>query len=97
MILSRQLSYEVALIAILCTVALFFFPAVQGPYSAVHGPVSALLSLKAKLSLCLTLFLAAMYLLVRRVTVCVLALLPPGAGPFLPGSSHSEHTSVLRC
>ena len=53
--LPRQLSYEFALVAILCTVALFLFPAVQGPYSAVHGPVTALLSLKAKVFLCLRL------------------------------------------
>ncbi len=29
-----------ALLAVVCVVAVFFFPAVQGPYSAVHGPVT---------------------------------------------------------
>jgi hypothetical protein len=92
----RQLSYEFALIAILCTIALFLFPAVQGPYSAVHGPVTALLSLKAKLFLCLALLLAAMHLLVRCVAICDLAFRLRG-GPFLSASLNSEHTSVLRC
>ena len=29
-----------ALLAMVCVMAVFFFPAVQGPYSAVHGPVT---------------------------------------------------------
>lgn len=29
-----------ALLAVVCVVAVFLFPAVQGPYSAVHGPVT---------------------------------------------------------
>jgi hypothetical protein len=95
--LSRQLSYEFALVAILCTVALFLFPAVQGPYSAVHGPVTALLSLKAKVFLCLALLLAAMHLLARCVAVCHLALRISLDGLFLPRSFDSEHTDVLRC
>ncbi len=95
--LSRQLSYEFVLVAILCTVALFLFPAVQGPYSAVHGPVTALLSLKAKVFLCLALLLAAMHLLARCVAVCHLALRIPLDGLFFPASFDSEHAAVLRC
>jgi hypothetical protein len=95
--LSRQLSYEFALVAILCTVALFLFPAVQGPYSAVHGPVTALLSFKAKVFLCLALLLAAMHLLARCVAVCHLALRISLGGLFPPRSFDSEHTDVLRC
>ena len=95
--LSRQLSYEFALVAILCTVALFLFPAVQGPYSAVHGPVTALLSLKAKVFLCLALLLAAMHLLTRCVAVWHLALRGPLDGLFFPASSDSQLAAVLRC
>lgn len=97
MTLSRQVSYEFALVAILCTVALFLFPAVQGPYSAVHGPVTALLSLKAKVFLCLALLLAAMHLLARCVAVRHLALRIPLDGLFFPASFDSEHAAVLRC
>ncbi len=33
--------------AVLCVLAIFFFPAMEGPYSVVHGPVTALLSVRA--------------------------------------------------
>jgi hypothetical protein len=95
--LSRQLSYEFAFVAILCTVALFLFPAVQGPYSAVHGPVTALVSLKAKVFLCLALLLAAMHLFARCVAVCLLAPRISLDALFLPRSFDSEHADVLRC
>ena len=46
MILSR-IGWEQAVLAVLCVAALFFFPAMQGPYSAVNGPVTALQSAQA--------------------------------------------------
>lgn len=46
MILSRM-GWELAVLAVLCVVAIFFFPAMQGPYSAVNGPVTALQSAQA--------------------------------------------------
>lgn len=36
-----------ALIAFLCVLIIFFFPVIQGPYPAVHGPVTALFSVRA--------------------------------------------------
>jgi hypothetical protein len=94
---SPALSYELTLVAILCIIALFLFPAVQGPYSAVHGPVTALLSIKAKLFLCLTLLSAAMHLLVRYVAICACAFRLRADGSFFPVALDSEQTSVLRC
>src|ERR1700761_4655309 len=44
---SGRMEYTVALLVAFCVVGLFFFPAMQGPYPAVHGPVSALLSIRA--------------------------------------------------
>lgn len=95
--LSRQLSYEFVLVVILCTVALFLFPAVQGPYSAVHGPVTALLSLKARVFLCLALLLAAMHLLARCVAGCHPSLRIPLDGLVFPASFDSDYPAVLRC
>jgi hypothetical protein len=46
MILSR-IGWELAVLAVLCVAAIFFFPAMQGPYSAVNGPVTALQSAQA--------------------------------------------------
>jgi hypothetical protein len=36
-----------ALVSILCVLTVFLFPALQGPYSAVHGPVTAFQSARA--------------------------------------------------
>jgi hypothetical protein len=38
---------KLALLTILCIVGLFFFPAAVGSYTSVHGPVSALLAVRA--------------------------------------------------
>lgn len=42
-----RLACALTVFAVLCVLALFFFPGMEGPYSAVHGPVTALLSLRA--------------------------------------------------
>lgn len=36
-----------AVLAVVCVLSIFFFPGIEGPYPAVHGPVTALLSLRA--------------------------------------------------
>jgi|SRR5215469_2045636 len=43
-----------ALLAVFCVLGIFFFPVVDGPYSAVHGPVTALLSIRAAARLRMT-------------------------------------------
>ncbi|MGA8869297.1 MAG: hypothetical protein WB510_20145, partial [Candidatus Sulfotelmatobacter sp.] len=58
-----RLGYEIAILAVICTVAIFLFPTARGPYSVVHGPVTALLGLRAKLKLWLAMDLAALRLL----------------------------------
>jgi len=40
-----------AVVAVLCVLTIFFFPAMQGPYCVVHGPVTALLSIRASAAL----------------------------------------------
>src|SRR5579864_4096379 len=44
---SGRIAGMLAGIAVVSVLAIFFFPAMQGPYSVVHGPVTALLSLRA--------------------------------------------------
>ncbi len=44
---SGRVACAFALLAALCVLSIFFFPGVEGPYPAVHGPVTALLSLRA--------------------------------------------------
>ena len=42
-----RIACALALFAALCVLAIFFFPSIDGPYSAIHGPVTALLSIRA--------------------------------------------------
>ena len=43
----RRIAFALVLIAIAGVLAVFFFPTLEGPYSAVNGPVTALLSVRA--------------------------------------------------
>lgn len=43
-----------AVLALVCVLGIFFCPVVSGPYSAVHGPVTALLSIRAAARLRMT-------------------------------------------
>jgi len=44
-----RITYAVALVAVVCVLTVFFFHTIEGPYSAVKGPVTALLSARAAL------------------------------------------------
>jgi hypothetical protein len=61
MILSRN-GWELAVLVVLvllCVAVIFFFPAIQGPYSAVNGPVTALQSAQAAVRVRVAIALAA--------------------------------------
>lgn len=40
-------AYALAVLGVLCILTIFLFPSLTGPYSVVHGPVTALLSMRA--------------------------------------------------
>jgi len=42
-----QIRWGVVVLTVLCVASIFFFPATRGPYSVVHGPVTALQSAHA--------------------------------------------------
>lgn len=94
--LSQQFSYQFAVIAIVCTIALFLFPVARGSYSAVHGPVTALRSMRTK-------FLT--WVAVTWHALCRLsgpALRNPSlaldqAQTVTARSSLDEYTTILRC
>gem|GEM_PF-1777607 len=48
---SGRIAGTLAGIAVISVLAIFLFPATQGPYSVVHGPVTALLSVRAAVGL----------------------------------------------
>ena len=43
----NRIGGALAVIAVVCVLSIFFFPAMRGPYSVVHGPVTALLAARA--------------------------------------------------
>lgn len=45
--ISGRIGDALATLAVICVLSIFLFPVVQGPYSAVHGPASALLAMRA--------------------------------------------------
>jgi hypothetical protein len=59
LIFSRDFGFEFVLLLILCTASLFFFPVAHGSYSAVHGPVTILQSIKTRLQMWVVMALAA--------------------------------------
>ena len=49
--ISGRVTCELAVVAVLCVLMIFLFPSVQGSYSMVHGPVTALLAARAAVRL----------------------------------------------
>jgi hypothetical protein len=96
--LSRYLTSEFAIVAIVCIAALFLFPAMHGPYSAVHGPVTALLSIRAKVKLRLAMALTTL-LLLNRLMVAFCKFARPVSAPQEPflHLTPSEQLAALRC
>ena len=47
-------------LAVLCVLTIFFFPATHGPYSAVHGPATALQAARAAAYLLIGMAIAAL-------------------------------------
>lgn len=89
-----------ALIAVICVLSIFFFPAMRGPYSVVHGPVTALLAARAAAGLRMS--IAGVQVVRDRLAGAHFAPVQSlgMAIPFLefPNNSLSaECTSVLRC
>ena len=91
----RHIAHELAVIAIVCVIGIFLFPATAGPYSAVHGPVTALEAMRASIRIACAMIMAAfvldlllhfsafsMYLFRNSVDICLCS----------PGPS-----SALRC
>jgi hypothetical protein len=93
----RHMGYEVAIVTVICTVAIFLFPAASGPYSAVHGPATALLSMRTRLRLWLRMALEAMQLTGRTLLNSFEALLIALQNALLPQSVPPERMAILRC
>jgi len=92
----RLRGYEFAVFSIVCTVAVFLFPAGSGAYSVVHGPVTALLSIRMRLKLWLAMAFASLRLLKSALPVSS-TLGDVWLTVQLTGSVTPEQTTILRC
>jgi len=90
----RHLGYELALVAMICTLAVFLFPAVSGPYPTVHGPATALRAMRAwfLLLIALTSALVGLARLVATRLGIVLTF-----NPILEQIDLLQQSSILRC
>ena len=91
-----------ALLAVISVLGIFFFPVLQGPYPAVHGPVTALLSIRAAARVRLTIVRAGLNAI--RDSLCRLGttLAAISSVSFVTGISDIDRVSagsctILRC
>jgi hypothetical protein len=98
MISGRQIGWEIAVLAVLAVLAVFLFPGVQGPYSVVHGPVSALQAARAAVRLRVAIVQSALTSLANGMISIVVVLSwmllsnQESQSDVLP-----EYSSILRC
>jgi len=96
--ISGRIAYEMAFLALLCTLSIFLFPAVQGPYSAVHGPVTTLQSIRLAARLRLSILAAALSILSTSLKLALVAVRRrdfPDSGP--ASASLISLSTILRC
>ena len=92
----RHFGYEFAIIAIICVIGIFLFPAPTGSYSAVHGPVTALRAMRNAVSTRWALTKAALSVLTFTVQPLLYFIRTPfKSASFL--NEFSEHSCILRC
>jgi hypothetical protein len=96
--LSARITRELAVVAVLCVLMIFLFPSVQGSYSMVHGPVTALLAARAAVRLRISIMQGALKSLGNRMislqVVLSWILLPNAESQLL---SLPRYNSILRC
>ncbi len=82
--------------AAVCVLLLFFFPLLQGPFQATHGPTTDLRAREASVVLLLAIVLAGHAVLKRVRLHAVHVLNPRDAGPSSLANS-APGAAVLRC
>ena len=87
--ISGRIGWELATLGVLCVLTIFLFPGVQGPYSVVHGPATALLAARAAARARIGIVRGALKSLGNRLILALIVLCKV---------SHSEavfHTAAL--
>jgi hypothetical protein len=98
MISGRRIGCEVAVLAVLSVLAIFLFPGVQGPYSVVHGPASALQAARAAVRLRIAIAQSALSSLANAVfSAVVIVSWMSFSNPKFQSIGSPEYSSILRC
>lgn len=96
-----RIAVALAVFAVICVLAIFLFPVMEGPYPAVHGPVTALLSIRAaaRIRVAIRAGVKAVRGWLGRVNIGVIptSLHADVCIALPPGSSSAGSVSVLRC
>jgi hypothetical protein len=90
-------AHEVAVIAMVCVLSVFFVPVAHGPYSAVHGPTTALRALRNRAQVALAMWLGALGFSGAKVQAGTSLLSDVHFSEFLTCSVQPELSVVLRC
>jgi hypothetical protein len=96
----RRLAFWLAMVSGVCVLAVFLFPSSQGPYSAVHGPVTVMHAARAAAGVRMTVERAGLTVSHTSRDGAVLILLHSNASPsvdFRLNSVLSGFASSLRC
>lgn len=96
--ISGHIGCELAVLTVLCVLMIFFFPVMQGPYSVVHGPVTALQAARAAAHLRTAIAQGAF----SSLGNCLISPLVVLSWMSLPAAefqliSLPEHNTILRC
>ncbi len=95
---SGRIECELAVVATLCVLTIFLFPAMQGPYPVVHGPVTALQAARAALRVQIAIVQAALNSH-GNAPISPLAVFSPMSLPTIEveATGSPEHNTILRC
>ena len=96
--ISGRIGSELAVMAVFCVLMIFLFPAMQGPYSVVNGPVTALLAARAAVRLRIAIVQGALnsvgdYVVSPLVVLSWISLSPAE----FQSISLPEYNTILRC
>lgn len=97
-----RMGCALAVVAVICVLAVFFFPAMEGPYSVVHGPVTALLSARAAAGVRIAIVRAGLNPVRSGLSYAQTVPLPlfwieTSLADFEGGSSPADSSLILRC
>lgn len=93
-----RIGCELAVVALFCVLTIFLFPSMQGPYSVVHGPATALLAAQAAARV-RTLFVQGAFRCLANcltLSVVVLSWKVLAEEPF-DSVALPERSAILRC